>query len=97
MPNLRRQTTPTPPGVLGNDQHMDASGAMAVMVDGPKHGAATLNSDGSFKYIPDSDFSGEDTFSYRISDADDVDEAGRHRSLASDLGEVTITINPLSL
>jgi hypothetical protein len=37
----------------------------AVLVAGPAHGVLSLNPDGSFKYNPDKDFTGVDTFTYQ--------------------------------
>lgn len=51
------------PGVLGNDS---SQGPMnAVVVDPPSRGTVVLVADGSFRYTPDADWSGTDTFSYR--------------------------------
>jgi hypothetical protein len=49
------------------------------------NGVLTLNSDGSFTYDPDVGFSGTDSFTYRLTDAD------------SEWSEstVTITVNPV--
>ncbi len=53
------------PGVLGNDSDPEGNGLTAVLVDDTSHGGLTLNSDGSFNYLPAADFSGSDSFSYR--------------------------------
>lgn len=37
-----------------------------VVVDGPTNGTLTLNADGTFNYIPDDGFFGEDSFTYAI-------------------------------
>ncbi len=34
----------------------------------PLHGTITVNSDGSYSYLPDENFSGTDTFTYQVSD-----------------------------
>src|SRR5207237_6231473 len=34
----------------------------------PGHGTVTLNTDGSFSYVPATDFSGTDSFSYKAND-----------------------------
>ncbi len=41
----------------------------ASLGSGPSDGAATVNSDGSFTYTPTTDFSGNDSFTYRATDA----------------------------
>ncbi|MCH2061566.1 MAG: Ig-like domain-containing protein [Verrucomicrobiales bacterium] len=52
-------------GLLFNDDN-DGGQIAAVEVSQPAHGALDLNADGSFTYIPDPDFSGEDSFTYAV-------------------------------
>ncbi|OBB62202.1 hypothetical protein A5757_04820 [Mycobacterium sp. 852013-51886_SCH5428379] len=55
--------------VLTNDidQTPDDDTALTVeMAAGPTHGSLTLNKDGSFTYKPDANFSGRDSFDYRV-------------------------------
>ena len=52
-------------GVLGNDTNIEGGQLQASLVDGPKHGTIVLNSDGSFSYSPDKNFSGVDSFTYK--------------------------------
>lgn len=52
-------------GLLFNDVS-DGGQMAAVEVTSPAHGTLDLNSDGSFTYIPDPDFSGEDSFTYSV-------------------------------
>lgn len=40
----------------------------AVLIEGPLHGQLTLNPDGSFTYIPNANFNGQDGFRYRADD-----------------------------
>lgn len=55
-------------GVLANDSDIDsASPTVTLMID-VTDGTLTLNADGSFSYVPDSDFEGSDSFTYRASD-----------------------------
>jgi VCBS repeat-containing protein len=70
------------PGVLGNDSDADGDGLYAVLVDDVSHGSLTFNTDGSFTYDPDQDFSGTDTFTYRAYDG----------IATSDPATVTITV-----
>jgi VCBS repeat-containing protein len=56
------------PGVLGNDTDADGDPLTAVLNTGPANGSLTLNTDGSFDYIPDADFNGVDSFGYFAND-----------------------------
>jgi hypothetical protein len=69
-------------GVLANDT--DVEGDLlpfAVLVNGPSHGQLTWKGDGTFSYMPDAEFHGTDTFTYRTGD-------GRAES-----NTATVTIN----
>ena len=76
--------TVSAPGVLANDSDVDGDMLGAVLVSNPAHGSLTLNANGSFQYVPDANFNGTDSFTYRASDG----------SLVSSTATVTITINP---
>lgn len=55
-------------GLLNNDSLPDFEGLIfPVVVDAPGRGTVEVASDGSFVYKPDANFSGTDTFTYRIS------------------------------
>ncbi len=56
------------PGVLGNDSDPDGDSMTATLIDGPSHGVASLNPDGSFTYTPSTNFFGSDAFTYQASD-----------------------------
>ncbi|MBN2513005.1 MAG: tandem-95 repeat protein, partial [Sedimentisphaerales bacterium] len=60
--------TITAPGVLGNDSDADSIGLTASVVSGPANGELTLNTDGSFSYMPAAGFFGSDTFQYAVND-----------------------------
>lgn len=66
--------------VLANDT---GDGLTATVVGGPAHGTLTLDADGSFTYVPDAGFSGQDAFVYAATNA-----AG------SDQATATITVRP---
>ncbi|WP_179365597.1 Ig-like domain-containing protein [Nitrosarchaeum sp. AC2] len=59
-------------GVLKNDSDAD-SPTLLVTLDTilPKFGIVNLNSDGSFEYVPQTDFFGTDKFSYKVDDGTD--------------------------
>jgi hypothetical protein len=56
-------------------------------VDGPAHGQLVLAEDGSFSYVPEANYHGTDSFSYRL-----VDMAGR----VSNTATVRLTLNPVN-
>jgi FtsP/CotA-like multicopper oxidase with cupredoxin domain len=66
------------PGVLDGDTALTT----ASLVDGTSAGALTLNLDGSFTYIPNANFNGTDSFTYRAF-------AG---AVGSNVATVTITV-----
>jgi VCBS repeat-containing protein len=55
-------------GVLANDTDTDGDTLTASLATGPSHGTLTFNSDGSFSYVPSSNYTGTDTFTYTASD-----------------------------
>ncbi|WP_341218465.1 Ig-like domain-containing protein, partial [Neptunomonas phycophila] len=58
--------------VLLNDSDSDGD-SLSVNTSpivAPLHGSLTLNGDGSFVYIPDPNYNGNDTFTYQVIDAD---------------------------
>ena len=59
----------TAPGVLDNDVDLDGEALTAVVVANPDHGDLELSSDGSFRYLPESGYSGADKFTYAAVDA----------------------------
>ena len=60
-------------GVLSNDE-FDGSNILAELKSLPENGELIFGSDGSFKYTPDPDFSGEDSFSYSFQSLPEVIE-----------------------
>jgi VCBS repeat-containing protein len=51
-------------GVLGNDTDADGDALSISVLGQPEHGSVTMNSDGTFTYTPDGNFSGTDSFIY---------------------------------
>ena len=71
-------------GVLANDSDIDGDAITAVLFSPPSNGLISpLFSDGGFNYTPNDDFTGEDTFEYRVRDSEGV---------YSDPVTVTITV-----
>ena len=58
-----------PKGVLTNDTDADTNTLTAALVTGPVYAQSfSLNSDGSFTYVPATNYVGTDTFTYRAFD-----------------------------
>ncbi len=56
------------PGVLGNDPDAQGDPLQAALVGSTSNGSLSLNTDGSFTYIPDTDYFGVDFFTYMAYD-----------------------------
>ena len=56
------------PGVLSNDINVDGDNLSAAVASDPENGTLTLDRMGSFRYTPDENFNGVDTFEYTLSD-----------------------------
>ncbi len=72
--------------VRANDTDADGDTLTAVLVVGPSSGALTLNADGSFSYVPNANFNGTDSFTYKASDG----------FADSNTATVNITVNPVN-
>lgn len=72
------------PGILANDADADGDALTANLVNSPTNGVLMLNSNGSFNYVPATNFSGLDYFTYRASDG----------KTTSGLATVCITVQP---
>ena len=57
-----------------------------AVVDQPSHGSVTLNQDGSFSYTPNGNYSGNDSFTWKVNDG----------TLDSNVATVDLTINPVN-
>jgi VCBS repeat-containing protein len=66
------------------DGNLDANSVSQM--SGPGNGSLTLNSDGSFSYDPNPNFTGSDSFVYQVCDT----------ALDCDTATVTLTVNPLN-
>ena len=75
------------PGLLANDVDIDGDRLTVVLVDRPIRGTVVANANGSFNYVPALNFSGTDSFAYRVSDGNGRD---------SNTVIVTLTVNPLN-
>ena len=61
--------------VTGNDQQTDGDAFAIDSYTQPANGTVVLNADGTFTYMPNSGFTGTDTFTYTICDDDGCDTA----------------------
>ena len=68
-------------GVLINDSDAESDPLTASIITGAANGDVTLNADGSFTYVPDADYNGNDSFAYRASDGTSDSTWRRSRSL----------------
>ncbi|MCK5396218.1 MAG: DUF4347 domain-containing protein, partial [Gammaproteobacteria bacterium] len=73
-------------GVIANDTDVEGDALAASVVDQPLYGTLSLNTDGSFTYTPDTDFSGADLFTYRVHDGTSY----------SNIATVNITVTPVN-
>jgi len=70
-------------GALVNDSDVDGNPLTTTLLSGTTHGSVILNADGSFTYVPNADFNGTDSFTYRAVDT---------RGAVSNTGIVTISV-----
>ena len=89
-------------GVLANDYDLNVHDVISLdVITQPAHGTLTLNQDGTFEYIPDLRFFGEDHFEYLLI-ALPPDDSAKYSDTAlppdraeySDTAIVTITVHP---
>ncbi|MHC5112713.1 MAG: Ig-like domain-containing protein, partial [Planctomycetota bacterium] len=75
-----------PIGILRNDYDPDGDTLTALLVSGADSGQLTLNTNGSFIYLPNTNFAGSDSFVYKAND-------GAFDS--ANTATVNVTINPI--
>ena len=74
-------------GVLANDTDPNGLALTSSRVSGPADGTLTLGTDGSVAYVPNSGFSGPDSFTYQDNDG----------HATSNVATVTINVNAVGL
>jgi hypothetical protein len=57
-------------GVLKNDTDVEGSALTGTLVSAPANGSVALSADGSFSYVPRTDFHGGDSFTYQATDGE---------------------------
>ena len=75
-------------GVLANDLDPDNDELTAFLVSGSGKGTMILNTDGSFSYVPPSDFYGIDTFSYQAFDGIEFSNTAEIAILVESINEI---------
>lgn len=60
---------PAASGLLSGASAPGGDSLSASLVSEPAHGSLSLSDDGSFEYVPDPGFAGDDSFAYRAGDA----------------------------
>ena len=71
-------------GVLKNDEDIDSASLTVELQSDVSNGTLLLNADGSFDYMPDENYVGPDSFTYRVSDGE----------LTSEIVTVSISVLP---
>jgi len=74
------------PGILGNDTDPDGDPLTAVKQSDPVHGTLTFYPNGSFRYMPASNYNGMDSFMYKAYDG----------TAYSNVATVSISVIPLN-
>ena len=81
-----KEETPVTVNVLANDTDADGDPLTVADVTPPAHGTAAVADDGTIIYTPETDFNGEDRFTYTVADSQDgIAEAS-----------VSITVTPVN-
>lgn len=60
----------TAAGLLFNDTDPEGDRLTAEKLTSPLHGTLSLNPDGTFLYLPDINYEGQDSFTYRVNDGE---------------------------
>jgi VCBS repeat-containing protein len=74
------------PGLLTNDVDVDGNATLAVAFTAPQHGTLNAGGTGGFTYAPAAGFTGDDSFTYRVSDG----------FATSGIVTATITVSPVN-
>ncbi len=72
--------------LLASATDIDGDTLSATVITKPAHGQLTINPDGSFTYTPEANWSGEDRFTYQVSDG----------KLSSHIATVKLTVVPVA-
>jgi VCBS repeat-containing protein len=61
---------PSPINILANASDPDGQALTVHIVDGPSHGCLQRNDDGSYNYVPQDEWYGDNSFSYYVNDSE---------------------------
>lgn len=73
--------------VLANDSDVDGNTLSAMFRSDPAHGWVSLQSDGSFVYVPNASFTGNDSFGYLASDGTSTAEGTVNLTISASGGQ----------
>ncbi len=79
-------------GVLANDTDPENDSLIAGRLTNPQHGTLAFNPDGTFLYIPNVNYEGVDSFTYRVTDGEFIsDPATVTLTMTSGPGDFPVT------
>ena len=81
------------PGVLTNDTDADLNPLTTILVTLPTHGTLTLNTNGSFTYVPAANYFGADSFTYRASDGQTSSTPATVTLTITSVNDVPVAVN----
>lgn len=87
----------SPSSLLINDSDVDGDTLTVntTPVSNVSNGSLTLNSDGSFRYIPNSNFNGSDRFSYQVRDGKGGTAQGSVMLSINGINDIPVAINDI--
>ena len=84
---------PVEEGVLTNDINPDERTLNVEMLSSTSHGDLTLNADGSFIYVPNPDYFGNDSFDYRLFDGSSYSNSARVSITVTGVNDPPVALN----
>jgi len=87
------EDTPVQIVLPATDKETARNGLAFALLAGPAHGTLAQGANGLWTYVPDADYFGADSFSYRVTDRGGND-ADPSTALTSTGGTIALTVNP---
>lgn len=81
------------PGILDNDYDEEGDDLTARLYIGPSSGVLSLAEDGSFSYMPNSDFFGIDSFTYVANDGESDSNIATVAIFVNSVNDIPIAVN----